>query len=114
VLRNMGVAFGHSVLAWDSCLKGLGKLEADPQRMAEDLETAWEVLAEPIQTVMRRYGVPNPYEQLKELTRGRAISRDSLREFIGGLSIPEAERQRLLLMTPASYVGKASELAQRI
>lgn len=114
VLRNMGVAFGHSVLAWDSCLKGLGKLEADPSRMAEDLETAWEVLAEPIQTVMRRYGVPNPYEQLKELTRGRAISRDSLREFIGGLPIPEAERQRLLLMTPASYIGKAAELARRI
>ena len=110
VLRNMGVAFGHSVLAWDSCLKGLGKLEADPKRLADDLDAAWEVLAEPIQTVMRRYGVPNPYEQLKELTRGRAISRDSLREFIGSLSIPEAERQRLLLMTPASYVGKASRV----
>jgi adenylosuccinate lyase len=114
VLRNMGVAFGHCVLAWDSCLKGLGKLEADPRRLAEDLDTAWEVLAEPIQTVMRRYGVPNPYEQLKELTRGRAISRDSLRDFIGGLPIPEAERQRLLLMTPASYTGKAAELARRI
>lgn len=114
VLRNMGVALGHSLLAWDSCVKGLRKLEADPQRLAEDLDAAWEVLAEPIQTVMRRYGVPNPYEQLKELTRGRAISRDSLREFIRGLAIPEAERQRLLLMTPASYIGKAAELARRM
>jgi adenylosuccinate lyase len=114
VLRNMGVAFGHALLAWDSCLKGLGKLEADPARLAADLNEAWEVLAEPIQTVMRRYGVANPYEQLKELTRGRAISRDSLRQFIAGLAIPEAEKQRLLAMTPASYVGKAAELARRI
>ncbi len=114
VLRNMGVAFGHTLLALDSCLKGLGKLEADPARLAADLDEAWEVLAEPIQTVMRRYGVPNPYEQLKELTRGRAISRDSLRQFIAGLAIPDAEKQRLLAMTPASYVGKAAELARRI
>jgi adenylosuccinate lyase len=114
VLRNMGVALAHSVLAWDSCSKGLGKLEADRNRLAEDLNGAWEVLAEPIQTVMRRYGVPNPYEQLKDLTRGRAISRDSLQAFIHGLAIPESERQRLLAMTPASYVGMAAELARRI
>jgi adenylosuccinate lyase len=114
VLRNMGVAFGHALLALDSCLKGLRKLEADPARLAADLDEAWEVLAEPIQTVMRRYGVPNPYEQLKELTRGRAISRDSLRQFIAGLAIPDAEKQRLLAMTPASYVGKAADLARRI
>ncbi len=114
VLRNMGVAFGHALLACDSCLKGLAKLEADPKRLAEDLDDAWEVLAEPIQTVMRRYGVPNPYEQLKDLTRGRAISRDSLHQFVRNLAIPEAERQRLLAMTPSSYVGKAAELARRI
>jgi adenylosuccinate lyase len=114
VLRNMGVAFGHALLACDSCLKGLAKLEADPKRLAEDLDEAWEVLAEPIQTVMRRYGVPNPYEQLKDLTRGRAISRDSLHQFVRNLAIPEAERQRLLAMTPSSYVGKAAELARRI
>ena len=114
VLRNMGVAFGHSLLAWDSCLKGLGKLEADPRRLAADLDDAWEVLAEPVQTVMRRYGVPNPYEQLKDLTRGRTISRDSLQQFIRELAIPESEKQRLLAMTPASYLGKAAELARRI
>jgi adenylosuccinate lyase len=114
VLRNMGVAFGYSVLAFDSCLRGLNKLEADPARLAADLDESWEVLAEPIQTVMRRYGVPNPYEQLKDLTRGRAISKDSLHEFIRGLAIPENERARLLAMTPASYVGKAAELARRV
>jgi adenylosuccinate lyase len=114
VLRNMGVAFGYSVLAFDSCLRGLNKLEADPARLAADLDESWEVLAEPIQTVMRRYGVPNPYEQLKDLTRGRAISKDSLHEFIRGLAIPESERARLLAMTPASYVGKAAELARRV
>jgi adenylosuccinate lyase len=114
VLRNMGVAFGYSVLAFDSCLRGLNKLEADPARLAADLDESWEVLAEPIQTVMRRYGVPNPYEQLKDLTRGRAISKESLQEFIRGLAIPEAERARLLAMTPASYVGRAAELARRI
>jgi adenylosuccinate lyase len=114
VLRNMGVAFGYSVLAFDSCLRGLNKLEADPARLAADLDESWEVLAEPIQTVMRRYGVPNPYEQLKDLTRGRAISKESLQAFIRGLAIPEAERARLLAMTPASYVGKATELARRI
>jgi adenylosuccinate lyase len=114
VLRNMGVAFGYSSLAYDSCLRGLGKLEADPKRLAEDLETTWEVLAEPVQTVMRRYGIENPYEQLKELTRGKGIERDALLSFIRNLAIPEAEKLRLLDMTPSSYIGKAEELAKRI
>lgn len=114
VLRNMGVAFGYSLLAYDSCLKGLGKLEADPARLRADLEHCWEVLAEPVQTVMRRYGVENPYEQLKDLTRGKGITREGLHAFILSLKIPEAEKQRLLAMTPWSYVGKAAELAKRI
>ena len=114
VLRNMGVAFGYSILAYDSCSRGLGKLEADPKRLAEDLDSTWEVLAEPVQTVMRRYGIENPYEQLKELTRGKGIERDALHVFIRGLAIPEAEKLRLLDMTPSSYIGKAIELAERI
>ncbi|MBK8761187.1 MAG: adenylosuccinate lyase [Sulfuritalea sp.] len=114
VLRNMGVAFGYSLLAYDSTLRGLNKLEANPERLAEDLDAAWEVLAEPVQTVMRRFGVPNPYEQLKDLTRGKGISRDDLRRFITTLPIPEADRTRLLEMTPASYIGMAAELAKRI
>ncbi len=114
VLRNMGVAFGYTLLAFDSTLRGLNKLEANPQRLAEDLDDAWEVLAEPVQTVMRRFGVPNPYEQLKELTRGKGIEQQALREFIAKLPLPAADRQRLLAMTPASYIGKAAELAKRI
>jgi adenylosuccinate lyase len=114
VLRNMGVAFGYSILAYDSCSRGLGKLEADPKRLAEDLDSTWEVLAEPVQTVMRRYGIENPYEQLKELTRGKGIERDALHAFIRGLAIPEAEKLRLLEMTPATYIGKAIELAEKI
>lgn len=114
VLRNMGVGFGHTVLALDACLRGLNKLEADPARLAADLDEAWEVLAEPVQTVMRRFGLENPYEQLKAMTRGKAITREALQSFIATLAIPESERQRLLDMTPASYIGKAAELAQRI
>jgi len=114
VLRNMGVGFGHAVLAAVSMLRGLNKLEADPARLAADLDACWEVLAEPVQTVMRRYGVANPYEQLKALTRGKGITREALHAFIGELDIPQAERIRLLRMTPASYVGKAAELAKRI
>ena len=114
VLRNMGVAFGYTLLAFDSTLRGLNKLEANPQRLAEDLDNAWEVLAEPVQTVMRRFGVANPYEQLKELTRGKGIEQGALRQFISKLPLPEADRQRLLDMTPASYIGKAAELARRI
>ncbi|CAJ0816671.1 adenylosuccinate lyase [Ralstonia flaminis] len=114
VLRNIGVAFGYSLLAYDACLRGLGKLETNPSRLAEDLDNCWEVLAEPVQTVMRRYGIANPYEQLKELTRGKGISREALRDFIGTLAIPEDARKLLLDMTPGSYIGKAEELARRI
>jgi len=114
VLRNMGVAFGYSLLAYDSTLRGLNKLEANPARLLEDLDACWEVLAEPVQTVMRRYGVANPYEQLKELTRGKGIERDALHAFIRTLAIPEGEKLRLLAMTPANYLGKAAELAKAI
>lgn len=114
VLRNMGVAFGHAVLALDSMLRGIAKLEANPQRLCEDLDDSWEVLAEPVQTVMRRFGVPNPYEQLKAMTRGKGITREVLHGFIAQLPIPEDERRRLLAMTPANYVGKAAELARRV
>ena len=114
VLRNMGVGLGHTVLGLDSCLRGLGKLEADPARLAADLDGAWEVLAEPVQTVMRRFAIENPYEQLKALTRGKGITREALQAFVATLAIPQVERDRLLAMTPASYVGKAAELARRI
>lgn len=112
VLRNLGVALGHSVLAYDSCLKGLGKLEINEQRLSEDLEVAWEVLAEPIQTVMRRYGLPQPYEQLKALTRGKGMTQKTMRAFIGGLDLPAEDKTRLLDMSPARYVGLATELAR--
>jgi adenylosuccinate lyase len=115
VLRNMGVALGHAVLAYDSCLKGLGKLEADHARMAADLDGNWEVLAEPIQTVMRRYNIAGAYEKLKDLTRGKGgITRETFQAFIKDLAIPDAEKKRLLALTPATYIGKASELAKRI
>ena len=115
VLRNMGVALGHTLLAYDSCLKGLGKLEANRTQLAADLDATWEVLAEPIQTVMRRYAVSGAYEQLKELTRGKdGINRASLAAFIKGLKIPDAEKKRLLKMTPATYTGKAAALARKI
>ena len=114
VLRNMGVAFGYSVLAFDSLSRGLGKLEVEPARLDADLEACWEVLAEPVQTVMRRYGIDQPYEKLKALTRGKGISREAMQTFIDTLDIPEAERARLRAMTPQSYVGKARELAERI
>jgi adenylosuccinate lyase len=114
VLRNLGTALGHSLLAYDSALRGLGKLETNPSRLAEDLDNCWEVLAEPVQTVMRRFGVPNPYEQLKELTRGKGITPEGLKTFIQGLDIPADAKKSLLEMTPASYVGKAVELAERL
>ena len=115
VLRNMGVAFGYTLLGYDSCLRGLNKLEINTAKLAEDLDNSWEVLAEPIQTVMRRYGIENPYEQLKELTRGKGgINKTSLHAFISGLKIPAEAKQLLLDMTPASYIGKASELVKRI
>ncbi|MEY3885382.1 MAG: hypothetical protein RIS87_1157, partial [Pseudomonadota bacterium] len=115
VLRNMGVAFGYTLLGYDSCLRGLNKLEINPEKLALDLDASWEVLAEPIQTVMRRYGILNPYEQLKELTRGKGgINKASLHTFISDLEIPSEAKQALLDMTPASYIGKATELANRI
>ena len=115
VLRNMGVALGHTLLAYDSCLRGLNKLEANRERLGEDLDQNWEVLAEPIQTVMRRYGVTGAYEQLKELTRGKGgITRETLHAFIKGLALPDPEKQRLLALTPATYIGKAAELAKKI
>ena len=114
VLRNVGVAFGYSLLAYDALTRGLDKLEVNPQRLNDDLDHTWEVLAEPVQTVMRRYGVANPYEQLKELTRGKDITRAALQAFISALAIPDDAKARLLAMTPASYTGKAAELAKRV
>jgi adenylosuccinate lyase len=109
------VALGYALLGYASACKGLDKLEANPQAMLDDLDQNWEVLAEPIQTVMRRYSVPNAYEQLKDLTRGKGgINRDTLHTFIKTLAIPDAEKTRLLAMTPASYVGRAAELAKQI
>jgi adenylosuccinate lyase len=113
VLRNLGVAFGHCLLGYESCLRGLGRIEVDPQALAADLDASWEVLAEPVQTVMRRYGVELPYEKLKELTRGRAVTRETLHRFIEALPIPEPARQDLLALTPGTYVGLAEELALR-
>jgi adenylosuccinate lyase len=114
VLRNLGPAFGHSVLAYDSAMRGIGKLEVNATAIAADLDACWEVLAEPVQTVMRRYGIENPYEQLKELTRGKGINQADLQVFIRGLAIPDDAKARLLEMTPSSYLGKAVELAQRL
>jgi len=114
VLRNVGVALGYGLLGCVSCLKGLNKLEANRAALRADLDSTWEVLAEAVQTVMRRYGLPGPYEQLKALTRGKGITRESLQQFIGQLALPEAERQRLLALAPWTYTGKAAELAKRI
>ena len=114
VLRNMGVALGHTLLGYDSCVRGIDKLEADRARIAADLDASWEVLAEPIQTVMRRHGIADAYEKLKSLTRGKeGITRETLHAFIRGLAIPDADKQRLLALTPATYIGKAAELAKR-
>ncbi len=114
VLRTLGTALGHGQIAMASLARGLGKLEVDTERLASDLDGAWEVLAEPIQTVMRLHGIENPYEQLKALTRGRRITQESLREFVGGLDLPEDARQALLALTPAAYTGLAAELARDI
>jgi adenylosuccinate lyase len=114
VLRNMGVGLGYALLGYDSLLKGLGKLEINPEFMKADLDANWELLAEPIQTVMRRYAVPNAYEKLKELTRGTRVSRDGMQAFVSTLEIPEAAKAELLKLTPWDYTGKAAELAKRI
>jgi len=114
VLRNMGVAMGYAALSYQSLLTGLDKLELNREALAQDLDQAWEVLAEPIQTVMRRYGVAGAYEKLKEVTRGKTVSADDLHALIRSLEIPQADKDRLLAMTPASYIGKAAELARRV
>ena len=114
VLRNLGVGFAHGVIAYESTIKGIGKLELNANRISEDLDNCWEVLAEPIQTVMRRYAVPDAYEKLKELTRGKGITPQALQEFVDGLEIPEAAKQELKNLTPASYIGNAVAQAQRI
>lgn len=114
VLRNLGVGIAHTVIGYDSLLKGMGKLEADPVRLAQDLDATWEVLAEAVQTVMRRYGIEKPYERLKELTRGKGIDAESLRAFIDGLDIPEEARDRLHALTPATYIGNAADQARDI
>ena len=115
VLRNMGVGAGYALLGWAAHLRGLNKLEANPAAMSADLDATWELLAEPIQTVMRRYAVPNAYEQLKDLTRGKGgITPETLRQFINGLAIPDDAKQTLLDLTPALYIGKAAALAKRV
>ena len=114
VLRNMGVALGYAVLAYNSLCVGLGKLELNRETLAWDLDNSWEVLAEPIQTVMRRYGVQGAYEKLKDVTRGKTVRPEDLHAMIATLDIPEAEKTRLLAMTPGSYTGKAAELARRV
>ena len=114
VLRNIGVALGYAVLAYQSLMTGLDKLELNAAAIATDLDHSWEVLAEPIQTVMRRFGLPQPYEQLKKFTRGEAMTRELMHGFISALDIPAEEKARLLAMTPATYTGKAAELARRV
>ncbi len=114
VLRNMGVGMAYSLIAYQSCLKGIGKLEMNHQRLAEDLERSWEVLAEPIQTVMRRYGIEKPYEKLKELTRGQAMSREVIQAFVNNLDLPQDAKDGLLALTPANYIGNAEAQARAI
>jgi adenylosuccinate lyase len=114
VLRALGTAFGHTLIALDALARGLGKLNIDGARLAADLDASWEVLAEAVQTVMRRHGLPEPYEQLKALTRGERITREALRTFIEGLALPADAKQRLLALTPATYTGLAAQLAQSI
>lgn len=114
VLRNLGVGLAHSVIAYQSSLRGISKLEVDQVRLAAVLDDNWEVLAEPIQTVMRRYGIEKPYEKLKELTRGQRVNAETLQTFIESLEIPQAEKQRLIEMTPATYIGNATEQAKKI
>jgi adenylosuccinate lyase len=111
-IRNNGTGIAYALLAYKSCLKGISKLETNPDVMASDLDNAWEVLAEPVQTVMRRYAIEKPYEKLKELTRGQSINAEILHNFISSLDIPEAEKDRLLKLTPATYIGNASEQAK--
>ncbi len=114
VLRNLGVGFAHSLIAYQSMIKGLNKLEINADIIEADLDSSWEVLAEPIQTVMRRYGIENPYEKLKELTRGKAITQQAFQEFIQTLDIPEDARNNLLKLTPMNYIGNAVEQTRNL
>jgi adenylosuccinate lyase len=115
VLRNLGVAVGHTVMGWTSLRQGLARLDVDRQRLAADLDANWEVLAEAIQTVMRRYGLPEPYEQLKALTRGKSgITRESLHAFVEGLALPDDVKARLKSLSPSTYTGLAAALAKRV
>jgi adenylosuccinate lyase len=114
VLRNLGVGFAHSVIAYEASLKGISKLELNADKIAADLDACWEVLAEPIQTVMRRYNIENPYEKLKELTRGKGISPEALQTFIDGLDMPAEAKAELKQLTPANYIGNAVAQARRI
>jgi adenylosuccinate lyase len=114
VLRNMGVALGYTLLGYDSLQRGLAKLQVNEAALAADLDAAWEVLAEAVQTVMRRHGLPNPYEQLKKMTRGKAITGAAMRKFVASLDLPAADKKRLLALTPGGYTGKAAELARRV
>ena len=110
----MGVGAAYSLIAYQAALKGIGKLELNEARLAQDLDASWEVLAEPIQTVMRRYGIDQPYEKLKELTRGRDMNAQAIRDFVAGLQLPEVARQELLALTPAGYTGNAQAQARAI
>src|SRR5699024_6884403 len=114
VLRNLGVALGYCAVDYSACVRGLNKLELNEQAIDADLDSCWEILDEPVQTVMRRYGLPEPYEQLKELTRGKGITREALREFVSGLDLPSEARQSLIDLTPRKYIGLAQGLAQKI
>ena len=114
VLRALGTGFGHTLIGFDALLRGLGKLSVNPERLAADLDASWEVLAEAVQTVMRRHGLPEPYEQLKALTRGQGITAESLHGFIESLALPDADKRRLLVLTPGSYVGLAEQLARDV
>jgi adenylosuccinate lyase len=112
VLRALGVGFGHALVSLDALIRGLGKLSVNPEQLAADLDSSWEVLAEPVQTVMRRHGLANPYEQLKALTRGQGIDAKAMREFVEGLDLPAAAKARLKALTPAAYIGLAEKLAK--
>jgi len=114
VLRNLGVGLAHSLIAYQASLKGISKLEINKERLEQDLDAAWEVLAEPIQTVMRRYGIESPYEKLKELTRGRAIDQATIEAFVDTLEMPEDAKTELKKLTPATYIGNAAEQAKAI
>ena len=114
VQRVLGVGYAHSVIAYQATLKGISKLEVNEQSLLNELNANWELLAEPIQTVMRRYAIPNPYEKLKELTRGKRVTREDMQAFIDSLELPEAEKERLKQLTPATYIGNAISQAKNI